>query len=1055
MLMKKHYRLVLMFAPAALWGQYADLTGFIKDPSSAVVPNASVELRNQDTGIRQVTKSNADGVYALSELKPGVYQATVQANGFKTLTQNGIVLEVAQHARLDLSLQIGSTEEKVTVDADASQINSENASVSTVVNQALVENLPLNGRNFNGLLELTPGVVIAKTAIGYPGQFDINGQRANANYYTIDGVSANIGVSLSFGAYGAAGGSIPGSSVLGTTNTLLSADALEEFRVLTSSFAPEYGRTPGGQVSLTTRSGSNAFHGSLSEYFRNEKLDANDWFANSVGLGRAALRQNTYGGVFGGPIRHDKTFFFGSYEGLQLRQPNTLVGAQVPTVLARQAAPAALQPFLNAYPLPNGPDLGNGLATNNSTFSNPAHLDALGVRLDHSLTDKLRLYARYSKSWSATAQYAAGFPSGFPANNVIHVTQADDSGTAAVTWTPTNTVSNDLRFNYAESGSTRYYSLTNFGGAVVPSNSVLYPINGDPSTSAIGFSTGAVDGFFYSGAASENHQRQINIVDTTTLVHGTHTFKMGVDLRWLEPVQDTRQNYLTPSYSSLGYSATGAVPPPGTVFSQIPASGVLQVFASGHPFHYSQNSFFVQDTWHATTKLTMTYGLRWEINPPPDGGNYMRALMGTGSLATVNLAASGKSLYSSSYHDLAPRLGVAYQLGQKQGWATVVRVGAGVFYDLINGWASTGILYNQNSTTTPITGQPFPRANYSVPLLPAAPPYPIVYGYDPNVVAPVVYQWNAAVEQSLGSRQVLSLTYLGSAGRHLTETQFFANPNSNVGNLYLTTTNANSSYNAFEIQFRRSLTGSIQAHASYTYSHSIDDTSGEQPVSQANSGTLRTSSDFDTRHSGSAGVTWSIPTRTKTRGLRLLLNGWGLDTLLQARSALPLDVLIFENGGTNLPGSPSNVATFYERPAIVPGQPLWIYSSSLPNGRRVNPAAFAVPMAGQSSTLPRNALRGFSIFQPDAALRRSFTITERMRLQFRADFFNIINHPNLADPVNELANVQSNGAISYLSNFGISNQMLARSLGTNSSGVASVFQVGGSRSTQLSLKLIF
>jgi hypothetical protein len=367
-------------------------------------------------------------------------------------------------------------------------------------------------------------------------------------------------VTLSFGAYGAAGGSIPGSSVLGTTNTLLSTDALEEFRVLTNSFAPEYGRTPGGQVTLTTRSGSNAFHGSLSEFFRNEKVDANDWFANSVGLGRAALRQNTYGGVFGGPIRHDHTFFFGSYEGLQLRQPNTLVGAQVPTLAARQAAPAALQPFLNAYPLPNGPDLGNGLAINNATFTNPANLDALGVRVDHSLTNKPRFYARYSKSWSETAQYASGFSSGFPANDVIHVTQADDSGTAAVTWTPTNVLSNDFRFNYANSGSTRYYSLTDFGGAVVPSDSVLYPINGDASRSAMAFSTGAVDGYWYSGAAAENHQRQINVIDTVTLVHGTHTFKAGVDLRWLEPVQYTRENYIAPAYSSLGYFTTSAPP---------------------------------------------------------------------------------------------------------------------------------------------------------------------------------------------------------------------------------------------------------------------------------------------------------------------------------------------------------------------------------------------------------------------------------------------------------------------------------------------------------------
>jgi hypothetical protein len=230
--------------------------------------------------------------------------------------------------------------------------------------------------------------VVTATAFGDQGQFRVNGQRTDANYFTVDGVSANFGVAGYQPLVQAAGGALPSLSALGGTNSLVSVDAMQEFRIQTSSFAPEFVRTPGAQVSIVTRSGTNAFHGTLFEYFRNNDLDARDWFVNYNGLVKPAERQNDFGGVLGGPTRKNKTFFFFSYEGLRLQQPATQQSV-VPDAATRQAAPAAIQPFLNALPIANGPEMGGGLAQFNAGYSNPSTLNATSLRVDHMIGSRL------------------------------------------------------------------------------------------------------------------------------------------------------------------------------------------------------------------------------------------------------------------------------------------------------------------------------------------------------------------------------------------------------------------------------------------------------------------------------------------------------------------------------------------------------------------------------------------------------------------------------------------------------------------------------------------
>jgi hypothetical protein len=274
--------LLLSLYPCALRAQTtnASITGRVTDPSKATVPEAKVTAVNLGTNFRYESATNGAGECTLANLPPGTYRIEVEKSGFKKLIRPDVTLHVQDALAIDFEMPVGSVSDSVTVQAGATLVNTTSATVSTVVDQTFAENIPLNGRSFQTLIMLTPGVVVTQTAFDDQGQFSVNGQRADANYFTVDGVSANFGVT----AYGplvqTAGGALPALSALGGTNSLVSVDAMQEFRVLTSSFAPEFGRTPGGQISILTRSGTNQFHGTAFEYFRNSVLDANDWFSN-------------------------------------------------------------------------------------------------------------------------------------------------------------------------------------------------------------------------------------------------------------------------------------------------------------------------------------------------------------------------------------------------------------------------------------------------------------------------------------------------------------------------------------------------------------------------------------------------------------------------------------------------------------------------------------------------------------------------------------------------------------------------------------------------------
>src|ERR1700721_1135904 len=411
---------VFLAAPACAQSETATVSGRVTDSQGQVVPDVKIQLVNTETNLVQSTKTNSEGLYVLPDVRPGAYRILVLKDGFKEIVKTGLVLHVQDIAAENFSLQVGSMSESVTVLADQLTLNTTDGTVSTVIDRQFVENLPLNGRSFQTLIQVTPGVVLTPGNYADGGQFSVNGQRAASNYWMVDGVSANIGMGSGSTPGNGISGSLGSFSVLGGTNSLVSVDAMQEFRIQTSTYAPDFGRTPGAQISILTRSGTNGFHGTAFDYLRNDKLDANNWFngfQNNPPLPKAQERQNDFGGTFSGPIIKNRTFFFFSYEGLRLRLPQTSL-TLVPDTnpldpYSRQFAAPALLPYMNAFPVPNGPEVflnGNhqGLAQFNAAYSNPGTLDAFSLRVDHKLNDRLNLFARYNYSPSELTQRGGG-----------------------------------------------------------------------------------------------------------------------------------------------------------------------------------------------------------------------------------------------------------------------------------------------------------------------------------------------------------------------------------------------------------------------------------------------------------------------------------------------------------------------------------------------------------------------------------------------------------------------------------------------------------------------
>jgi hypothetical protein len=1040
----------------------ATVSGRVTDQQGHLVEGAEVDITNVDTNLSLKQTTKTDGLYVLSGLKPGRYRITVKKAGFSIINLTNVVLNVQDSISQNFKLEVGSISESITVVADTVDLNTTDASVSTVVDRNFAENLPMNGRSFQTLIQLTPGVVVAPANTGDNGQFNVNGQRAASNYWMVDGVSANIGVGSGATGQGqGVGGAVPGLSVQGGTNSLVSVDALQEFRIQTSTYAPEFGRTPGGQISIVTRSGTNQFHGTMFDYLRNDKLDANDWFADASKLPKPEERQNDFGGTLAGPILKDRTFFFFSYEGLRLRLPQ-VAKTIVPSVGARQAAISATQPLLNAFPSPNGTDFGDGTAQFNASFSNASTLNATSLRIDHKLNEKLVLFGRYNYSPSEL------LARGIPVSVLTHNSNTTQTATVGVIWRVSPAASNDLRFNYSRSSASYFNSLDKFGGSTPLTEGDLNlpsPFNAQNSLfEAIIF---AIPGTLVDGSRGGLIQQQYNVVDSFSLQKGRHGLKFGIDYR-----------RLSPSYNPFLY---GQVP----VFSDMPsveAGQLLQtiVFTQRNSAFVIQNfGTFAQDTWRISPRLTLTYGLRWDLDFVPSSDPPLPSFTNFNlmNLSTLALARSGVPPYSTTYGNAAPRAGAAYQVSQRTNWETVLRGGFGVFYDLASQEIGNSLSFSEYpfGARTSVVGGSYGSLTSSQlgapPITQASVSAGGTNGLDPHLKLPYTLEWNVAVEQAFGPGQTISASYVGAAGRRLLQTADVFSPNAAFAEVQIITNEATSDYDALQLQFQRRLSHGLQGLASYTWSHSIDSASASsvsgtgtytnQFVPGINPNVNRGPSDFDIRHTISAGITYDVRVPKINRLTSVVLGGWSIQNVIQARSAPPVSA--YYSNFSSLNAFSSRIAI---RPDVVPGQPLYLYGSQClqsppagfgapcPGGKGFNPNAFTSPPvdangnATRQGDFGRNALRGFGATQWDLAVHREFHVSESLKLQFRAEMFNVLNHPNFAPPIADLSNT---------SQFGQSTQMLSQSLdnGAGFGSFSALYQIGGPRSIQLALKLQF
>jgi hypothetical protein len=700
----------------------ATLQGTVLDPQSAVIPQAQVTVTYLSTSTARITTTGDNGEFTVVGLAPGAYAIHVQKAGFRALDVPGVMLAVGAREQITLQMQVGAEAQTVTVQGSEETLLPSEAAVSTVVSQAEVANMPLNGRSFQDLMLMVPGTTTVSPQLGEDvgqsskengvTQIQVNGDTGYSNSYTIDGVSANIGAGNNGGFLGVGGsGGLPAQTILGTTQSLVPVDDLQEFRVETNGYAAEYGGYSGGQFVFVTRSGTNTFHGSASDYLRNTVFDANDWFNNYYAQPRQPLHQNDFSGSLGGPFwipriydGRKKTFLFGNYEGLRANIPIAAYQQYTPDAALVASATGVIQTFLASLPkpTPGGKDYGDGLADYITGYPSPNSLNTYNVRLDQVLSDKEVFFARVSDTQSSlTGHYYGG---------AEPLEQNTRTYTVGLTSSFSTHITNQLRANYSTNTGKQAGYQTQQPGQ--PSFDAI-TANGYPATipevyASLGYypSVGSIWAVDYRGI---NAARQFDLPDNITFVIGNHQIKAGMDFRRLtstalpeSPLEGTEW------YSSASLIANVA----DYIFnySYAPTFPSIVNFAA-----------YAEDEWRASRRLTLSYGLRWDLTPPPTErrGGMPYTLLNQNNFSDLALGSPSKP-YNTYYYDFAPRLGATYLLRPKPGFETQVRGGVGVFYDAASNQGNTLLGLNSPGFSSAESLCPYSYCNvvgnFSIPL---------------------------------------------------------------------------------------------------------------------------------------------------------------------------------------------------------------------------------------------------------------------------------------------------------------------------------------------------
>jgi len=904
----------------------ASLNGTVTDPTGALVPNAKVTAVNVSTGLSRTTRTTDAGLYSFPGLPVGTYDLTIDATGFRTVKRTGLPLEVGAAATVDVRLEVGSAQETVTVEAGAPVVETSRSSTSATVTEKAVANLPINGRNFIDFTLLTPGTV---RDVRGSGDLSVAGQRGTENSLLVDGADSN---NLFFGEALGRTGFRPYS---------FSEDAVQEFQVNTVGYPAEMGRAGGGAINLITKSGTNSFHGSAFEYYRDKSLNANTFVNNRAGVRKLPYHFNQFGGTLGGPVVKNKLFFFFSYDG----QRNTSNQFLTPNIQPTGAALAALQPYLAPYivGLKNNVYLGKG---------------------DWNIGQNDRLSVRFNSSrYTGINQENAGATSALQhtGDNQVNTDNLATSYTKVIgarfIW--------DLRFNYVRDGE------PGFANGTGPETQILNGITFGRNN--------------FSPRFTNTHGYQP--VNTLSYVAGRHNLKFGQDFNFLKA-----ENYF-PGFFSGGY----VFPSYAAYLANQPTSYTQGFSSSGtvapisHP-DVNEFAFFAQDNWRATDRLTINIGLRYDLfnYRQPTTLNSNPALLGMGLKTNV---------IPIDHTDISPRFGLAYKPFDDD--KTVVRAGYGVFYARTPGLIlSTAILQNGIDVLTYslTSGLPaYPNVLSSAPAAGLAPPS--INLFDPNFRSPRVQQYNFQIERALGSSYSITAGYLGAHGVHLTRTRdinlypelpvqgsistgglvtYFAHPgvggparpNPAFGRISIFESGADNSYNAGFVQLTKRFSQNFQVLASYTFAKAMDDAPDATSVVTGNAGddakvaqdTLNPNNEWarslnDVRHRFVFSAVWDLNYAKSLRNLaaRAILNSWTLSSISQLQTGQPFSV------GTT--GDPNN------------------------DGNNNNDRA---PGAG------RNTLQGPGLATVDFRLTRDVAFRERLRLRLIAEGFDITNRANFS-----------------------------------------------------------
>lgn len=1046
--------ILLVALPRSLPAQSyrGSIRGKVTDPSGGLIAGAKISAKESSTGLTRSTLTGPDGTYVLAEVPAGMYAVIAEATGLSPVAQN-VVVNVGLDTTADFDLtRLERKVEQVTVTEAAPLVDTSKDVLGEVVERKLVVDLPLNGRDFGKLVALVPGATVEPSGVaaiqsGF-GQFAINGSRDRSNNYTLDGTDNNDPF-FNNSAFNQVG-------IGGAPASILPIDAIQEFN-LQSQFPAEYGRNTGSVVNIITKSGTNRLHGTLFEFLRNDLFDARNFFNRSVDdsgnrIPKSEFRNNQFGASLGGPIIKGRTFFFGAYEGQRERVASDFTFL-VPTQAQVSQAQAlvsgngitpstALTNILGLFPAATGSIVGpdgtvQGTVVGSVRDSNT--VDSFIAKVDHQFNAFESLTGRYAFARS-TQQFplgGLGFGAGsrlpqFPQHSPTRVQLV--SASLLSTLSPSKI--NEVRFGYSRY-RTSFSSIDN----------VDYSVPGvlNLGTGKLGLPEIDFDGIFDNLGTSAfsvprgRTSQTFQLLDNFTWVRGRHTIKFGGEFRRaiIDSFNDNLERGLYPfdPASNLA-SCPGAAGCSDSGTLALAAYYLGDTFPSVNAGNTSRTTynnglaFFVQDDFRARPNFTLNLGLRWEyFGPISEANNLLSNLGRDGNLAPVG-SDGVDGAYRRDLNNFGPRVGFAWSLHQK----SVFRGGYGIYFDYVpqdlliaNFTNSAGLVtnpigpqavislsnsYDQNAWNGTSGGAPVVTVPTPFPTTP--PDLADIFVTPRDLPTPYMQNWNLNFEQEIIDGLAFQVGYVGSKGSKLVRLRDANQPDilgvrnnfpqygfvDEFGSL------SSSTYHALQATFRTRAWHGISGFTGYTWSKSLDDASDgidfnfstvAIPQNSNNLGAEHGPSNFDTRHRFTAAFTYDLP---RFGGPSRLTGGWQLNTIITAQSGRPVPIVNSDDtsgANSDVFPTPSN---FHQRPNVVPGvnpiNPNW--RSAPDKIGYLNGNAFADPAPGTFGDLGRNAIFGPSFANWDFAVLKNTRLTEKANLQLRAEFFNILNHPNFALP---------------------------------------------------------